>query len=65
MVGAQDDNSDVNSYCIGENDYCLKSVVKLNDGNIEFTVLSSKQGWAAFGIGSSMMDSDIYGKFII
>ena len=65
IVGAQDDNADVNSYCIGENDYCLKSVVKLNDGNIEFTVLSSKQGWAAFGIGSSMMDSDIYGKYIM
>jgi len=56
LVGAH--NHAANSACFGENDYCLQSIVK--DGNIEFTVLSSKEGWASFGIGESMIDSDIY-----
>jgi hypothetical protein len=55
--------SAVNSACFGQNNFCLKSTVK--GGNIEFTVLSSKGGWAAFGIGRSMINSDIYGIVLL
>jgi hypothetical protein len=52
--------SSSNRYCDQRSTFCLHGQPDPQDSSIVFTIHSASQGWAGFGIGSSMTNADMY-----